>query len=284
MDNLNQIVSEAQSAFAAISDPDALEQVKARFLGKSGQITELLKGLGKLPPEEKKTAGAAINVAKTAVEAALNERREAIRKAALQARLAEEALDVTLPGRAEARGGLHPVTRTLERIESLFASIGFEVADGPEIEEDFHNFTAMNTPEDHPARSMHDTFLSAEPGWHGGRQGAAAYPHQPDPGALHAGARSERYGQQGENREKMPEIRIIAPGRVYRVDSDATHSPMFNQVEGLWVGERAFLCRPQGRHCRFSEELLRDRRPGRFVSARPSSRLPSRRPKSTSLS
>jgi phenylalanyl-tRNA synthetase alpha chain len=121
MDNLDQIVGEAQAAFAAISDPDALEQVKARFLGKSGQITELLKGLGKLPPEEKKTAGAAINVAKTAVEAALNERREAIRKAALEARLAEEALDVTLPGRAEARGGLHPVTRTLERIESLFA-------------------------------------------------------------------------------------------------------------------------------------------------------------------
>ena len=156
MDNLDQIVSEAKAAFAAISDPDALEQVKARFLGKSGQITELLKGLGKLPPEEKKTAGAAINVAKTAVENALNERREDIRKAALQARLAEEALDVTLPGRAEARGGLHPVTRTLERIESLFASIGFEVADGPEIEEDFHNFTALNTPEDHPARSMHE--------------------------------------------------------------------------------------------------------------------------------
>ena len=116
MDNLDQIVSEAKAAFAAISDPDALEQVKARFLGKSGQITELLKGLGKLPPEEKKTAGAAINVAKTAVETALNERREAIRKAALEARLAEEALDVTLPGRAEVRGGLHPVTRTLERI------------------------------------------------------------------------------------------------------------------------------------------------------------------------
>ena len=158
MDNLDQIVSEAQTAFATISDPDALEQAKARFLGKSGQITELLKGLGKLPPEEKKSAGAAINVAKTAVENALNERREAIRKAALSARLAEEALDVTLPGRAEARGGLHPVTRTLERIESLFRSIGFEVADGPEIETDWFNFTALNTPEDHHARSMHDTF------------------------------------------------------------------------------------------------------------------------------
>ena len=232
MDNLDLIVSEAQSAFAAISDPDALEQVKARFLGKSGQITELLKGLGKLPPEEKKTAGAAINVAKTAVENALNERREDIRKAALEARLAEEALDVTLPGRAEARGGLHPVTRTLERIESLFRSIGFEVADGPEIEEDFFNFTAMNTPEDHPARSMHDTFYLQNP------DGTVAdkvllRTHTSPIQARYMKAHVERYGQL----EKMPEIRIIAPGRVYRVDSDATHSPMFNQVEGLWVGD-----------------------------------------------
>ena len=139
MDNLDQIVDEAQAAFAAISDPDALEQVKAGFLGKSGRITELLKGLGKLPVEERKAAGAAINGAKEAVEAALTGRREAIRKAALATRLAEEALDVTLPGRAEGRGGLHPVTRSLERIESLFRSIGFEVADGPEIEEDFFN-------------------------------------------------------------------------------------------------------------------------------------------------
>jgi len=154
MENLDQIVSEAQAAFAAISDPDALEQVKARYLGKSGQITELLKGLGKLPPEEKKTAGAAINRAKEAVEGALNARREGIRKAALEARLAEEALDVTLPGRGEIRGGLHPVTRTLERIESLFRSIGFEVADGPEIETDFHNFTALTRPRS-PARSVH---------------------------------------------------------------------------------------------------------------------------------
>ena len=236
MDNLDQIVSEAQSAFAAISDPDALEQVKARFLGKSGQITELLKGLGKLPPEEKKTAGATINRAKEAVEIALNARRDAIRKATLEARLAEEALDVTLPGRAEARGGLHPVTRTLERIEFLFRSIGFEVADGPEIEEDFFNFTAMNTPEDHPARSMHDTFYLQNP------DGTVAdkvllRTHTSPIQARYMKAHVERYGQQGENREKMPEIRIIAPGRVYRVDSDATHSPMFNQVEGLWVGE-----------------------------------------------
>ncbi len=232
MENLDQIVGEARSAFAATSDPDALEQVKARFLGKSGRITELLKGLGKLPADEKKAAGAAINRVKELVEAALGDRREGIRKAALEARLAEEALDVTLPGRAEARGGLHPVTRTLERIESLFRSIGFEVADGPEIEEDFFNFTALNTPEDHPARSMHDTFYLQNP------DGSLAEKvllrtHTSPIQARYMQAHVARHGQL----EKMPEIRIIAPGRVYRVDSDATHSPMFHQVEGLWVGE-----------------------------------------------
>src|SRR5664279_1013167 len=158
MQNLDQIAQEAATAFAATDDPDALEQVKARFLGRSGQITELLKGMAKLSPEERKSTGAAINRAKESIEAALNERREAIRRLALEARLAEESLDITLPGRGESRGGLHPVTRTLERIEALFSSIGFDVADGPEIEDDFHNFTALNTPADHPARSMHDTF------------------------------------------------------------------------------------------------------------------------------
>ncbi|MDQ5945348.1 MAG: phenylalanyl-tRNA synthetase alpha chain, partial [Pseudomonadota bacterium] len=232
MQNLDSIINEACGAFAATNDPDALEQVKARYLGKSGQITELLKGLGKLPPEEKKTAGAAINRAKEAVEAALNARREAIKLAALEARLAEEALDVTLPGRGETRGGLHPVTRTLERIEGLFRSIGFEVADGPEIETDFHNFTALNTPDDHPARSMHDTFyLQGDDG-------------KPAEGILlrtHTSPIQVRYMQQHVAKyahlETMPEIRVIAPGRVYRVDSDATHSPMFHQVEGLWIGE-----------------------------------------------
>ena len=232
MDHLEQIVNEARAAFAGISDPDALEQAKARFLGKNGQISELLKNLGKLPPEEKKTAGAAINQAKQAVEEALNSRREAIREAALAARLAEESLDVTLPGRTELRGGLHPVTRTLERIESLFASIGFTAADGPEIEEDFFNFTALNTPEDHPARSMHDTFYLNNP------DGSLAEKvllrtHTSPIQARYMQAHVAKYGQL----ERMPEIRIIAPGRVYRVDSDATHSPMFHQVEGLWVGE-----------------------------------------------
>ena len=232
MQNLDQIAEEAAAAFAATDDPDALEQIKARYLGKSGRITELLKGMARLSPEERKTAGAAINRVKEAVEASLNARRDAIRRLALEARLAEESLDVTLPGRGESRGGLHPVTRTLERIEALFGSIGFEVADGPEIEADFQNFTALNTPADHPARSMHDTFyLQDEKG-------------QPARDILlrtHTSPVQVRYMQAHVARhadlETMPEIRVIAPGRVYRVDSDATHSPMFHQVEGLWIGE-----------------------------------------------
>ncbi|MDR3159510.1 MAG: phenylalanine--tRNA ligase subunit alpha [Zoogloeaceae bacterium] len=232
MQDMDRIVEEARAVFAATDDPDALEQAKARYLGKSGRITELLKGLGALPPEQKRTAGAVINQAKAMVEAALAERREAIKQTELSARLAEEALDVTLPGRGEAQGGLHPVTRTLERIERLFASIGFAVADGPEIETDFYNFTALNTPADHPARSMHDTFyLLDERG--SLAQGVLLRTHTSPIQARYMQAHVAKYAGQ----ESMPEIRIIAPGRVYRVDSDATHSPMFHQVEGLWVGE-----------------------------------------------
>lgn len=232
MHNFDHLILAASNTFAATDDPDVLEQVKAGYLGKNGQITELLKSLGKLPADERKVVGAAINRAKEAIEAALFDRREAIRRQALATRLAEEALDVTLPGRGQARGGLHPVTRTLERIEELFRSIGFSVADGPEIEADFQNFTALNTPEDHPARSMHDTFYLQDV------SGAVAA------GILlrtHTSPIQVRYMQAHVARhaglEKMPEIRIIAPGRVYRVDSDATHSPMFHQVEGLWIGE-----------------------------------------------
>lgn len=230
--HLDALVAEAQASFSGISDPNELENAKARFLGKNGLITEQMKSLGKLPPDERKQAGALINKAKDAIETALNSQRELLRKAALEARLAEEALDVTLPGRGELQGGLHPVTRTLDRIEALFASIGFSVADGPEIETDFYNFTALNTPEDHPARSMHDTFYLQD------EQGKVV------DGVLlrtHTSPIQARYMQahvaKFAHLESMPEIRIIAPGRVYRVDSDATHSPMFHQVEGLWVGQ-----------------------------------------------
>ena len=233
MQNFDQIIQDALLAFAATDDPDALEQIKASFLGKNGQIPGLLKGLAKLPPDERKLVGAAINRVKEAVESALHARRESLRQMALAARLAEEALDVTLPGRGEARGGLHPVTRTLERMEGLFRSIGFEVADGPEIEADFQNFTALNTPEDHPARSMHDTFyLQDENG--GVAPGILLRTHTSPIQVRYMQAHVARYA----GAETMPEIRVIAPGRVYRVDSDATHSPMFHQVEGLGVGEQ----------------------------------------------
>ena len=274
MQDLDSIVAEARAAFAATHDPDALEQVKARYLGKSGRISELLKGLGRLPPEEKKTAGAAINAAKLAVEAALAARREEIRRAALAARLAEEALDVTLPGRGEAAGGLHPVTRSLERIEALFASIGFAVADGPEIETDFYNFTALNTPEDHPARSMHDTFylLDAE-----GRlaENVLLRTHTSPIQARYMQAHVARY----RHLDTLPEIRIIAPGRVYRVDSDATHSPMFHQVEGLWVGENVSFADLKGVIadflCRFfeTEDLTVRFRPSFFPFTEPSAEI-----------
>ncbi|NMG04604.1 phenylalanine--tRNA ligase subunit alpha [Azoarcus taiwanensis] len=227
MDKLDQLVEEAVAAFAAVSDTAQLDQVKARFLGKSGSLTERLKSLGKLPPEERRTAGAEINRAKSAVEAALEARRASLRAERLSAQLASEALDVTLPGRGSGQGGLHPVTRTLERIETLFASLGFIVADGPEIETDWHNFTSMNTPENHPARSMHDTFYIE------GRQDVLLRTHTSPVQNRAMVAHVERFGE----RDRMPDLRVIAPGRVYRVDSDATHSPMFHQIEGLWVGE-----------------------------------------------
>lgn len=227
MDKLDQLVEEAVAAFAAVSDTAQLDQVKARFLGKSGSLTERLKSLGKLPPEERRTAGAEINRAKSAVEVALEARRSALRAERLNAQLASEALDVTLPGRGSGQGGLHPVTRTLERIETLFASLGFIVADGPEIETDWHNFTSMNTPENHPARSMHDTFYIE------GRQDVLLRTHTSPVQNRAMVAHMKRFGE----REHMPDLRVIAPGRVYRVDSDATHSPMFHQIEGLWVGE-----------------------------------------------
>ena len=231
-DNLEKTVAAGLADFSQAQEPAHLEEAKARYLGKSGAITELLKGLGKLAPEEKKSAGAAINIAKEKIEAALNARREALRDAALQTQLAAEALDITLPGRGMDPGGLHPVTRSLARIQQLFHSIGFEIADGPEIETDWYNFTALNQPENHPARSMHDTFYLQDAD---GKliPDILLRTHTSPIQARYMRAHVERYG----HLKDMPEIRIIAPGRVYRVDSDATHSPMFHQVEGLWVGE-----------------------------------------------
>jgi phenylalanyl-tRNA synthetase alpha chain len=220
--DLDQLVQDARAAFAAVEQPAALENEKARFLGKSGSVTELLKGLAKLAPEDKRTQGARINQAKEAIEALLVERRAQLAEAELNARLAQESIDVTLPGRSAAPGGIHPVIRTWMRVEEIFRSIGFDVADGPEIETDWFNFTALNNPENHPARSMQDTFYVDA---------------RDSEGKLlmlrtHTSPMQVRYA-----RTHQPPIKVIAPGRTYRVDSDATHSPMFHQVEGLWIDE-----------------------------------------------
>jgi phenylalanyl-tRNA synthetase alpha chain len=274
MQNLDTLVAQASADFAAAGEPAKLEEAKARYLGKDGSLTGLLKGLGKLPPEEKKSAGAAINLAKQAVESALTARREALRQGQLDAQLAAEALDVTLPGRGETRGALHPVTRSLERIEQLFRSIGFEVADGPEIEGDWHNFTALNTPEKHPARSMHDTFyLLDEQGKV--QEDVLLRTHTSPVQIRYMQAHVERY----KHLDNMPEIRVIAPGRVYRVDSDATHSPMFHQVEGLWVGENVSFADLKGVVADFlrrffeSDDLKVRFRPSFFPFTEPSAEI-----------
>lgn len=219
MANLDHLITEAQADFAACDTTTVLEDAKAKYLGKTGLLTDALKGLGKLSAEERPAAGAAINVVKKGVEAALNARRDAILNAAQAEQLASESLDVTLPARAQSKGGLHPVSLTLQRIEQLFHSVGFDVATGPEIETDFYNFTALNIPENHPARAMHDTFYVDE---------AHVLRTHTSPVQVH-------YMENALKQSKIPPLKIIAPGRVYRVDSDATHSPMFHQVEGLWV-------------------------------------------------
>ena len=239
MNDLDTLVSAAQADFSAAPTPAELENAKARFLGKAGRVTELLKGLSALSTDDKKTRGAEINQTKQRIEAALNTRRQALADAELARQLQAEALDVTLPGRNRGLGGLHPVSRTMERIEAIFGSMGFDVAEGPEIETDWMSFTALNNPENHPARSMQDTFyvdIKDEAGrWLNLR------PHTSPMQVRYARAHAARYA--GElanelaNKQPMPEIRVIAPGRTYRVDSDATHSPMFHQCEGLWIGE-----------------------------------------------
>jgi phenylalanyl-tRNA synthetase alpha chain len=230
MADLNPLIAEAQQDFANCHDVPALENAKAKYLGKSGALTEALKGLGKLSAEERPAAGAAINVVKQAVEQALNARRDSLLAAEQAKQLASESIDVTLPARAQSAGGLHPVTLTLRRVEQLFHSIGFSVANGPEIETDFYNFTALNIPDNHPARAMHDTFYVDS--------GSDSMEHVL---RTHTSPVQVHYMQ-----DNTPPLKIIAPGRVYRVDSDATHSPMFHQVEGLWVDEQISFANLKG--------------------------------------
>lgn len=210
----SSLLDDARAAFAAVTRLADLEQAKARHLGKQSPLTERLKALGALTPEARRAAGAELNRIKQSIEASLLEHRARIEQLELAAQLASEAIDVTLPGRGRAHGGLHPVTRTLERIEALFFSIGFGVVDGPEIESDYYNFTALNIPENHPARAMHDTFYVD---------------------ANHVLRTHTSPVQIRHMLTARPPLRVIAPGRVYRCDSDVTHTPMFHQVEGLWV-------------------------------------------------
>jgi phenylalanyl-tRNA synthetase alpha chain len=264
MESLESVVSRALAEFAVTEDAAELERVKARYLGKQGHLTELLKGLGQLAPEARREVGAGINEAKDRIEAALAARRGDIANAKLESRLAEEAIDVTLPGRGRGRGSIHPIIRTWQRIEEIFGSIGFDVADGPEIETDWHNFTALNQPEDHPARSMHDTFY------------VEGHDSTGKPLLLrtHTSPMQVRYA-----RTHKPPIKVIAPGRTYRVDSDATHSPMFHQVEGLWIDEGISFADLKGVYTDFlrkffeTEDLQVRFRPSFFPFTEPSAEI-----------
>jgi phenylalanyl-tRNA synthetase alpha chain len=216
MQHLKQLVTDGLEAVAQAADEAALDQVRVQYLGKKGELTQQLKSLGKLSAEERPAAGAKINEAKQQVQDAITIKRTMMAADALSKQLAVESIDVSLPGRAQVNGGLHPVTMTIERIENFFSQIGFSVAQGPEIEDDYHNFEALNIPAHHPARAMHDTFYFGD-------------------GTL---LRTHTSGVQVRTMEKQqPPIRIICPGRVYRCDSDQTHSPMFHQIEGLLVDD-----------------------------------------------
>ena len=214
MENIQSLLSAGAEAVAKATSTQELDEVRVQYLGKKGELTALLKGLGKLTPEERPQAGAKINEAKQALQEKINARKTELESAALEAKLAAETIDVTLPGRGQELGGLHPVTKTMERIEEFFASIGYSVEEGPEIEDDYHNFEALNIPSHHPARAMHDTFYFN----------------------ANTLLRTHTSGVQVRTMESQePPLRIICPGRVYRCDYDQTHSPMFHQVEGLIV-------------------------------------------------
>lgn len=217
MENLPQLVAEAKAAVSAANEQAVLDQVRVQYLGKKGALTQLLKGLGKVEPSERPAAGARINEAKEEVQQFIEARKGEMEAIELEAKLAQDTIDVTLPGRGQHVGGLHPVTKTLQRMEDFFTAIGYDVAEGPEIEDDYHNFEALNIPSHHPARAMHDTFYF-------------------DAHTLlrtHTSPVQVRVMEQGN----LP-IRIICPGRVYRCDSDITHTPMFHQMEGLLIDEK----------------------------------------------
>ncbi|HEY0973442.1 MAG TPA: phenylalanine--tRNA ligase subunit alpha [Solimonas sp.] len=217
-ESLEDLLHKAQADVAAATAPRALDALRVDLLGKKGKITELLKQLATLQGYERKAFGEKVNKVKEAVAGAIEARAQALAAVELQQRLAAEAIDVTLPGRGDVLGGLHPITRTIQRISRLFGDLGFETVEGPEIEDDFHNFAALNIPEAHPARAMQDTFYVLN--------GARLLRTHTSPVQIRT------------MQKRQPPIRIICPGRVYRVDSDRTHSPMFHQIEGLYVAEK----------------------------------------------
>jgi phenylalanyl-tRNA synthetase alpha chain len=232
MENLEPLANEARAAIAAAEDGATLEQLRVDYLGKKGQLTALLKGLGKLSAEERPKAGALINVVKQELQGLISDRKSTLESAAVEVQLAAETIDVTLPGRGQSTGGIHPVTRTIERIEDFFSSIGFDVVEGPEVEDDYHNFEALNIPAHHPARAMHDTF----------------YIDETTVLRTHTSPVQVRVME-----TEKPPLRIICPGRVYRCDSDLTHTPMFHQVEGLLIDEHSSFADLKG----VVEEFLR---------------------------
>ncbi len=254
---LADLVTTAQHEIAAAQDLASLDALRVHYLGRKGRLTEFLKGLKDLPPAERPAAGQAVNRAKQQLQAAIEARREALEAQALADRLAAEAIDVTLPGRGQSCGGLHPVTRTLERIEDLFAQAGFSVAEGPEIEDDYHNFEALNIPPHHPARAMHDTFYIDE----------------------HTLLRTHTSPVQIRVMQtRKPPLRVIAPGRVYRCDSDVTHTPMFHQVEGFMVDEAVSFADLKGLlndflQAFFARELALRFRPSYFPFTEPSAEV-----------
>ena len=214
MDHLKKLIELAKIDFERCKTQTELDNAKSKYIGKTGPLTEAMRGLSKLSNEEKPKVGAFINEIKQSIEALLNNRKDVIQKAAMLSQLESEYIDVTLPGLKHSEGSLHPISLTMHRIENIFHSIGFDLATGPEIEDDYHNFTALNIPEAHPARAMHDTF----------------YIDKNHVLRTHTSPVQVRY-----MKDNQPPLKVISPGRVYRVDSDATHSPMFHQVEGLWV-------------------------------------------------
>jgi phenylalanyl-tRNA synthetase alpha chain len=258
MQALDDLKAEATADIESAADSAALEKLRVEWLGKKGRVTDLLKSLGQLDAEERPKVGAEVNAVKKLLNEQISERKESLQRAAIAAQLAAESLDVTLPGRREDLGALHPITRTIDRMAAYFAALGFKVVEGPEIEDDYHNFEALNIPAHHPARAMHDTFYIDD---------------------THV-LRTHTSGVQVRTMETQdPPLRVICPGRVYRCDSDLTHSPMFHQVEGLLIDEDVSFGQLKGiiqdfLHAFFEQDALAVRfRPSYFPFTEPSAEV-----------